>query len=200
MTQVDKEENGNKWTHEDWTSHKISYTMLQLMGAGGGGLPEFYKVWKHSLLGFHQLPVSSPLLDPQSLSTRSQCSSSKLGVLHPVVCTCNSILYLTVFTPHCGAMFLLCNCQLSDMFRPYRAIIRLYKTMVIRQGTCGSSTCGIPWFTVQYILKFYHILYFSSIYTIMLSHFIFQYILNCEPRDPAGNTTASTKSKYHYFM
>ena len=32
-------------------------------------------------------------------------------------------------------MFLLCNYQLSDMFRLYRAIIRLYKIMVIRQGT-----------------------------------------------------------------
>jgi len=56
----------------------------------------------------------------------------KLGVFHPDVCTCNSILYLTVITRQCGAMLLLCNYQLSDMFRPYRAIIRLYKIMVIR--------------------------------------------------------------------
>jgi len=61
-----------------------------------------------------------------------------MGVFHPVVCTCNSILYLTVVPQTCGAMFLLCNYQLSDMFRPYMAIIRLYKIMVIRQGTCGS--------------------------------------------------------------
>jgi hypothetical protein len=36
VTQVDKEENGKKRTLEDRTSHKISYTMLQLMGGGGG--------------------------------------------------------------------------------------------------------------------------------------------------------------------
>jgi len=33
---------------------------------------------------------------------------------------------LTVGTQQCGAMY-----QLSDMFRPYRAIIRLYKIMVL---------------------------------------------------------------------
>jgi len=42
-----------------------------------------------------------------------------------------SILYLTVVTQQWGAMFLLYNYQLSDMFRPYRAIIRLYKIMVL---------------------------------------------------------------------
>jgi len=65
------------------------------------------------------------------------------------------LIYMTVVAQQYGAMFLLlCNYQLSDMFRPYRAIIRLYKIMVIRQGTCGSVTCGIPWFTIQYILKY----------------------------------------------
>jgi len=39
----------------------------------------------------------------------------------------NSSLYLTVVTQQCGAMFLLYNYQPSDMFRPYRAIIRLIK-------------------------------------------------------------------------
>jgi len=68
---------------------------------------------------------------------------SKLAVFHPVVCTCNGILYLTVVPQTCGAMFLLCNYQLSDMFRPYRAIIRLYKIMVIRRGTWNTITCGI---------------------------------------------------------
>jgi len=43
----------------------------------------------------------------------------------------NSILYLTVVTQQCGAMLLLWNYQLNDMFRPYRAIIRLYKIMVL---------------------------------------------------------------------
>jgi len=66
-------------------------------------------------------------------------SCSKLGVFHPVVCTCKRILYLTVVRQQCGAMFLSCNYQLNDMFRPYRAIISLYKIMVIRQGTCGST-------------------------------------------------------------
>ena len=63
---------------------------------------------------------------------------TKLGVFHPVVCTCKRILYLTVVRQQCGAMFLLCNYQLNDMFRPYRAIIKLHKIVVIRQGTCGS--------------------------------------------------------------
>jgi len=44
---------------------------------------------------------------------------------------CISILYFTVVTQKYVAMFLLCNYQLSDMFRPYRAIIRLYKIMVL---------------------------------------------------------------------
>jgi len=66
----------------------------------------------------------------------------------------DSILYYTVVTQQCVAMFLLLNYQLNDMFRPYRVIIRLYKIMVIRQGTCGSITCGIPWFRVQSILKY----------------------------------------------
>ena len=43
------------------------------------------------------------------------------------------------------------------MFRPYRAITRLYKIMIIRQGTRGSITCRIPLFTVQYILKYFSI-------------------------------------------
>ena len=44
---------------------------------------------------------------------------------------CYSILCWTAVTHQCGTMFLLCNYQLSDMFRPYRAIIRLYKIMVL---------------------------------------------------------------------
>ena len=53
--------------------------------------------------------------------------------------------YWTVVTEECGAMFLLRNCQLSDMFRPYRSIIRLYKikvldkvnAVVLPAGFCG---------------------------------------------------------------
>ena len=37
-------------------------------------------------------------------------------------------------------MFLLCNYQLSDMFRPYRAINRLYKIMLLDKVTCGIIT------------------------------------------------------------
>ena len=44
---------------------------------------------------------------------------------------CISILYFTVVTQKYVAMFLLCNYQLSDMFRPYRPIIRLYKIMLL---------------------------------------------------------------------
>jgi len=76
---------------------------------------------------------------------RYQSNVRNLGGFHPVVCKWNSVLYLTVVTQQCGAMFSLCNYQLSDMFRPYRAIIRLYKIMVIRQGTCGSTACTCIW-------------------------------------------------------
>ena len=44
---------------------------------------------------------------------------------------CNSILYLTAAAKQCNATFILCNYQPSDMFRPYRIIIRLYKIMVL---------------------------------------------------------------------
>jgi hypothetical protein len=50
-----------KKTHEDWTCHKISYTMSQLMKKK---MPQFYRLQKYSLRSFHQLPVSSPLLGP----------------------------------------------------------------------------------------------------------------------------------------
>lgn len=85
------------------------------------------------------------------IQTNTANKNTKLGVFHPVVCTCNSILYLTVGTQQCGATPPLCSHQLSDMPRPYRVTIRLYKTMVIRHGTCGSITCRIPWFAFKYL-------------------------------------------------
>ena len=76
-------------------------------------------------------------------------SYSKLEVFHPVVCTYNNISLLTVVTQQCGAMFLFCNYQLSDMFRPYRVIIRLHKIMVLDKVHAHAHVpCLIPLFYV----------------------------------------------------
>jgi len=68
---------------------------------------------------------------------------TKLGGFHPVVCTCNSILYLTVVKQQCVAMLLLCNYQLSDMFRPYWAIIRLYKMVLDKVHAVNPLLCNL---------------------------------------------------------